>query len=188
MLQACDRVNAITAHEQVRGGRAAVLECESDVFLRFFDLGRALAAGEGDVLLLLYSRQDTLEGITASNTQGLVGWVANAFSIWSAKVGCGESGGVNIEDLQIVNFAAIISFADDRESTQVVEKPQGVGCEVDGTANGGWFRADLEDADSGDLAFGSVLCEGESGGQACNATTEDDDIQTIFGWGSHDWF
>jgi len=98
VLQASDGVNTITAHEQVRADRLAILESEGDVLGCLLDVDGALAAGQGDVLLLLDGGQDALEGVAAGDAEGFVGWVADAFAVWAAEVGGGEAGGVDVED------------------------------------------------------------------------------------------
>ena len=120
VLQARDGVDAVAAHEQVGAGGAAVFEGESDFVGGLFDVYRALAAGKSDVLVLLNSGQDTFQGVATGDSQGLVGRVADALAFWTAEVGGSESGGVDVEDLKVVDCSAIVSFTDDRQSSQVV--------------------------------------------------------------------
>lgn len=98
VLQAGDGVDAITTHEQVCADGLAILESEGDVLGCLLDVDGALAAGQGDVLLLLDGGQDALEGVAAGDAEGFVGWVADAFAVWAAEVGGGEAGGVDVED------------------------------------------------------------------------------------------
>ena len=115
VLEAGRGVDAITAHEQISGCGAAVFEFEGDFVLRLFDCGGAFAAGEGDVLVLLHCCQDALQCITAGDTQGLVWWIADAFAFGASEVRLGQFAGVDVEDLEVVDCAAIVVRADDGE-------------------------------------------------------------------------
>lgn len=156
VFEASDRVDTVAAHQQVGSGGATVFKSKSYVLGRLFDLGCSLSAGEGDVLVLFYSSQDAFQSISTGDAEGFVGRVADAFAFWAAEVGGGEAGGVDIEDFQVVDCAAVVSLADDWECSQVVEKSQGIGCEIDSAADSCWYGTNLKDADSRDLVFGSV--------------------------------
>lgn len=186
VLEARDGVDSVAAHEQVAVGGAAVFEGDGDVFGGLFDVHRALAAGQGDVLVLPHGGEDAFEGVAAGDAEGFVGRVADAFAFGAAEVGGCEACGVDVEDFEVVDCAAIVSFADDGKGPQVVEKSQGIGSEVDGAADGRRYRADLEDLDSGDLSFRCVFGESECSGQARDAATQNDDVQAVWRSGSHD--
>lgn len=136
--------------------------------------------------MLIYGCEHAFESIATGDAEGLVGRISDSLAIRATEVGGCEACGVNVKDLKVVDCAAIISLADNGKSAEVVEKSQSIGCEVYGTANGRWYGADLEDLDSGDLSFRCVFGECKGGGEACDAATEDDDVQAVWRCGCHD--
>jgi hypothetical protein len=112
-----------------------------------------------------------------------VGWCTDAITVGSPEAGFGKLARVEVEDLDGINGHAIVILPDDWQCSQMVEQPQSIGSQIDGTANGGWCRPDLEDLNVGNLAGRGKLCQRESRCQAGNTTTQDKDVES-FGRGS----
>ena len=112
-----------------------------------------------------------------SDATYLVRWVTNAIAVGSSEAGFSELSGVEVKDFDRVDGHAIVVFADDWESSEVVEQSQSIGCEIDRTTNGGRNWPNLKDLDVGYLASWGKLCQGQSRRQAGNTTTQDENIE-----------
>lgn len=147
-------MNAVTAHQEVRRSRRAILKGQGDLLRCFIDRSGFLTASKSDVVLFLYRRKYALQGITTSDTECLaesatasisctvlrlylVWWVADSLSFRSLKAALCKLARIYIKDLEEINRHSIVSFSDDGQCSEVVEEPEGIGCQVDSSADGG---------------------------------------------------
>lgn len=68
----------------------------------------------------------------------------------------------------------------------MIKQPKGVWCEVDCSTDCSGYWSDLKDLDIGNLAFGSEFGQGQGGGQACDTSSQNDDVEALRRCRRHD--
>lgn len=162
MLQACDGMDAIAAHEDVSRRGTAIFKLDGNVVWALLDADGSLSTSKSDVLVLSQSLEYSFQRISTGDAESFERRIADSLALWSFEVRFGNFARIGIEDFEEVDVLSIVVLADVLEGSEMVEHAESIGSEVNGSADCRGLGTDFEDLDARDLAFGSEFGEGES--------------------------